>query len=170
MYLNLLLSIKMGIICSIYIISEDEFRKMPKNSSAKIEDFLDGNPPFTKKDCIARYDIDKAWNPTFELLNQIFCVSEDVFKNPNNEVYDTNIFFHNTSVVSGINKKFDTLDNLTLNDFLQNKEIQRNIKSKQGYRMEMINYPTLIEEHFQILKVAYKEAFNKGHGIILTFG
>jgi hypothetical protein len=164
----------MGIICSIYIISEDEFKKIPKNNSNEIEDFLDRNSPLTKNEnfyyFINRYDTNTAWNPTFELLSQIFDAPDDLFKKTEYEIGDKNIFFHNNLIVFNISKKLNILESTTLNDFLQKKEIRENIKSKHGYRMDSIDFPTIIEENFQTLKLAYKEASNKKHCVVLTFG
>lgn len=163
----------MGIICSIYLVSEKEFEKVPRTFQA-IEDFLEINSPLIEETQRIyfknRYDTDKAWNPTFELLNIIFTNCSESFIQPDSKIDNLNYYYQNSKKVSLLAEQLSKIDQNTIFEWLKNKEIKDQLKSSDGYNMESIDFPNLISQHFEVIKCAYQDASSKGRGVILSFG
>lgn len=164
----------MGYICSIYIIPGEEFEKAPKTYEA-IEAFLEKNSPLVEKDGYyyfkKRYDTDKAWNPTFELLNKILSKKKNLFVRPAYKADDLDLYYyHDKKTVASIAQQLSAINQKALLNWLDNTEISNQIKNSEGYRMEAIDSPDLIIQHFDIIKSAYIEASSKNQSIVLSFG
>lgn len=163
----------MGTICSIYLVSEKEFEKVPRTFQA-IEDFLEKNSPLIEGDdhcCFKnRQDTDKAWNPTFELLNKLLSSDKDLFIHADNKIDNLNYYYHNSKKVSIIADQLSKIDQNNIFDWLKNKEIKDQIKSSDGYKMEAIDFPDLIAQHFEIIKSAYLDASSNRQSVVLSFG
>jgi hypothetical protein len=163
----------MGTICSIYLVSEKEFEKVPRTFQA-IEDFLEKNSPLIEETQRIyfknRHDTDKAWNPTFELLNKIFTSSKESFIHPDSKIDNLNFYYQNSKKVNVLADQLSKIDQITIFEWLKNKEIKDQIKSSDGYKMEFIDFPNLISQHFEIIKSAYQEASSNGQGVVLSFG
>lgn len=117
-----------------------------------------------------RHDTDKAWNPTFELLNRIFTQSSESFIHPDSKIDTMNFYYQNSKKVSLLAEQLSKIDQDTIFEWLKNKEIKHQLKSSDGYNMESIDFPNLISQHFEIIKSAYQDASLNGRGVVLSFG
>jgi hypothetical protein len=163
----------MGSICSIYLVSETEFEKVPRTFQA-IEDFLEKNSPFIEDSEIVyfknRYDTDKAWNPTFELLNKILINCKDSFLETESKIDNLDYYFQNSKKVKILAVQLSKIDQNILNQCLKNNEIKDQIKSIDGYKMESMDFHNLIIKEFEIIKCAYQDASLNERGVVLSFG
>ena len=162
----------MGIICSIYLLRENEIDKILKTEDA-IEKFLEENFPLLSDNgkyyFENRFDTSNAWNPTFELLNLII-QKHNYFNIIDYKLENLEYVYYNSAIVSSISDKLSNLNHSIINIFLQNKELINKIIETDGYKMDAISFTNVVFEHFVVIKRAFLKASSEGKAVLMNFG
>lgn len=162
----------MGVICSIYLIQENEFDEILKTEDA-IEKFLEENFPLLSDNgkfyYDNRFDTSNAWNPTFELLNLII-QEHNYFYLIDYKLDNLEYVYYNSDIISSISDKLSNLNHSIINTFLQNKELINKIIATDGYKMDAISFANVILEHFDVIKRAFLKASLESKAVLMNFG